>query len=76
MGREDRAFDTILADIFLSDELAEAGHRGHHLVHRLIAGMFAGNGDGFLGKAGDLAHAGDETVDEVVSSVPGLGQFI
>ena len=26
--------------------------------------------------AGAREHAGDETVDEVVSSVPGLGQFI
>ena len=43
MCREDRAIDTILPDVFASDELAEAGHGGHHLVHRLVAGVFAGD---------------------------------
>ena len=47
----------ILRKQFSSDELAQAWYRGHHLVDDLVAGILLGDGDGFLGERGDLAHA-------------------
>ncbi|KFJ50706.1 hypothetical protein DK52_3278 [Brucella abortus] len=40
-----------------SDELAKAGNSADNGVHRLIACLFLGKTDGFLGNAGDFPHA-------------------